>query len=45
LYMKQFSKYISLKIEILLIPLLASSHVFGISEKVHPYTMPSVTPL
>jgi hypothetical protein len=28
----------SLKIEILLIPLLASSHIFEISDEVHPYT-------
>jgi hypothetical protein len=38
-YVKRFSKYISLKIEILLIPLLASSHIFEISEEVHPNTM------
>jgi hypothetical protein len=31
--MKRFSKYMSLKIEIFLIPLLASS------QEVHPYTM------
>jgi hypothetical protein len=29
----------SLKIEILLIPLLASSHIFEISEEVNPYTL------
>jgi hypothetical protein len=35
--MKRFSKYMSFKIEILLIPLLqAISHIFGISEDDHP---------
>ena len=33
------SKYMSLKIEILNIPLLASCHVFDISEEVHSYIM------
>jgi hypothetical protein len=37
LYMKQSSKYMSFKIEILLIPLLqAISHIFLISEDDHP---------
>ena len=37
LYMKRFSKYMSFKIEILLIPLLqAISHIFEISEDDHP---------
>ena len=40
--MKNFSKYLSFKIEFLLIPLLAIRHIFEISEEVHPYTM---TPL
>jgi hypothetical protein len=31
-----FSKYMLLKIEILLIPLLANSHIFEISEDDHP---------
>jgi hypothetical protein len=41
LYMKRFSKYMSFKIEILLIPLLqAISHIFEISEDDHPlYTV------
>jgi hypothetical protein len=35
--MKRFSKYMSFKIEILLIPLLqAISHIFEISEDAHP---------
>jgi hypothetical protein len=35
--MKQFSKYMSFKIEILLMPLLqAISHIFEISEDDHP---------
>jgi hypothetical protein len=35
--MKRFSKYMSFKIEILLIPLLqAISHIFEISEDDHP---------
>jgi hypothetical protein len=37
--MKRFSKYMSLKIESLLIPLLAISNIFEISKDVHPYTM------
>jgi hypothetical protein len=37
LYMKRFSKYMSFKIEILLIPLLqAINHIFEISEDDHP---------
>jgi hypothetical protein len=37
LYMKRFSKYMSYKTEILLIPLLqAISHIFEISEDDHP---------
>ena len=37
LCMKRFSKYMSFKIEILLIPLLqAISHIFEISEDDHP---------
>jgi hypothetical protein len=35
--MKQFSKYLSFKIENLLIPLLAIRHIFKISEEVYPY--------
>ena len=38
LYKKRFSKYMFLKIGILLIPLLANEHIFQISKKVHPYT-------
>jgi hypothetical protein len=36
--MKRFAKYDS-KIEILFIALLASNHIFEISEEVYPYTM------
>jgi hypothetical protein len=37
LYMKRFSKYMSYKMEILLMPLLeAISHIFEISEDDHP---------
>jgi hypothetical protein len=39
--MKRFAKY-DFEIEILFIPLLASNHIFEISEEVYPYTM---TPL
>ena len=34
--MKRFSKYLSLKIEFLLIPLLAIRHNFEIGEEVNP---------
>jgi hypothetical protein len=37
--MKQFSKYMFLKMEILLIPLLANRHIFEVTEDDHPRTM------
>jgi hypothetical protein len=40
--MKRFSKYLSLKIEILPIPLLQIRHILEFSEEVYPYIM---TPL